>query len=98
MKNNDGVLAGQDFFFLGRKVIYIYICEIDAPFIKLFKAPLMICGFMHEAQIEQIKYIPITDSTMQLNNSFFLFRSDVPSLQVCPQIIYPPEPAALPTP
>ena len=46
----------------------------------------------------KLTYVPVTQSIMQLNNGFLLLCSDVSSLHVSPQIIYPSQSTTLPAP
>lgn len=41
--------------------------------------------------------LPATNEFIKINDGFFLLRGEVVMFEFRPQIIYPPEPAALPT-
>lgn len=54
---------------------------------------------VNKKKIRENKWIgPVSKSSVQLDNNLFFFRSNVTSLHICPQVVYPSQSAALPTP
>lgn len=48
--------------------------------------------------MDQDKFIPIPQHLMQIDDGLLFLPAKIPSLDIRPQIIRPPEPATLPTP